>query len=71
VIGDEFVRAQQYGLWNIQAQRFGGFHIDCELEPRRLLDRKVGRFDALKNSVYEVCCTPMQTNEAASAIVGY
>jgi hypothetical protein len=49
VLGDEFVRAQQYGLRNIQAHRFGGFHIDYELEPRRLLDRKFGSFDAFQN----------------------
>jgi len=65
VLGDEFVRAQQNGLRNIQAQRFGGFHIDYELDPRRLLDRKVGSFDALKNSVYEVCCPPIQAKETA------
>jgi hypothetical protein len=71
VTGDDLFRAQQNGLRNIQAQRFGGFQIDYELEPRRLLDRKFGRFDAFQNSAKEECCTPMQTNEAASAIVGY
>jgi hypothetical protein len=36
---------------HVEAQRFGGLHIDHQLELDRLLDRKIGWLGALEDAV--------------------
>src|SRR4030067_1589737 len=48
---DHPVRAFQQRLRHLQPELAGGLEIDAELEPGRLLDRKLRRFGALQNLV--------------------
>ena len=46
---DHFVGARNQRLWHTNSERLGGFLIDDQLNFRCLLNRKLGRFFALKN----------------------
>jgi hypothetical protein len=48
---DHFVRLCQHVGRNRQADLFGCFQIDDELELRRLFSRKVGRLSAFQNLI--------------------
>jgi len=49
---DHFVRADHEGQRHVDAERFGGFEVDDQLESRRLLDGEIGGFGALEDLVY-------------------
>src|ERR1019366_6359663 len=49
---DHFVGAQQYRCGDIDVERLSSFLIDDELEPRRLLNRKIGRAGAAQYLVH-------------------
>src|SRR4051794_10843621 len=50
---DNLVGAQQYRRRYLDAERSGGLQVDDRLEPRRLLDRDVGRVSTLQYPVDE------------------
>jgi hypothetical protein len=49
------VRPHQHVRWDCKADLLGGFQVDHQLELRRLLDLKSGRFAPLRVLV-DVCC---------------
>ena len=48
---DYFVSGCEQGLWNGQAEQFGGLEIDDQLEFCRLLDRMIGWLGSSQNAV--------------------
>src|SRR6516164_3086766 len=60
---DDLVGAAEEGKRNRQAEGFCGLQIDYQLELRRLLDRKVGRFDALQDLVDVVSRKPVHVGD--------
>src|SRR5688572_25221411 len=57
---------QHDGLRDHETKRPRGFHIDHELEPRRLLDRNVRRSSTFKNLVYEIGRSAKQIEDTNS-----
>src|SRR5262249_51604361 len=47
---DHLVGDVQQTKWHSEPKRFGGLEVDDQIELRRLLDRQVGRFFALKDA---------------------
>ena len=52
---DDLVGAGEDRWRDRQAERFGGYEIDDQLECRRLLDRKIGRLGALEDFFPRKC----------------
>jgi len=47
---DDLVRSGQQHFWDGKAERFGGLHVNNQLELDRLDDREVSRFFTFENS---------------------
>jgi hypothetical protein len=48
---NDLIRPRQHRGWNREAEGFRGLEVDNQLERCRLLDGKIGGFDALQDAV--------------------
>jgi len=46
---NHLVGKRQQLVWNLEAERLGGFKVDDQFEPGRFLDRQIGRLGAFQN----------------------
>ena len=59
---DDLVGAGEERLRHGQAERLRGLEIDDQLEPSRLLDRKIGRLGPLEDPVDEISGAAVKIN---------
>ena len=65
---NDLSRLHQRPLRNRQANLIGGFQIDDELKPHRLLHRQIGRLGSLQDSVHEICDALVALRDVRSVV---
>src|SRR3954469_1535146 len=65
ILFDHLVGAGEQRRRKFEAQRFSSSEVDDEVEPCRLLDRKVSRLSTFKNAVYEIGRSSIQSENVS------